>query len=203
MTKIILATGNKGKVREFQQMLSNQNFEIIPQSEYKVPDVPETGLTFVENAIIKARHASKLTGLPAMADDSGIEVDALQGRPGIYSARYAGENASDKDNLQKLIDDMATINDPHRTARFQCALVMMQHANDPTPIICSGTWEGTLLMEAVGTNGFGYDPIFWLDHQGCTSAQLAPDVKDSLSHRGQALKQLVALLNSKHKNISK
>lgn len=199
MKKIVLATGNKGKVREFQQMLQNQALEIVPQSNYDVSEVAETGLTFVENAIIKARHASKITGLPAMADDSGIEVDALQGRPGIYSARYAGEAATDVENLQQLIDDMANVPDAQRSARFQCVLVLMQHFADPTPIICHGTWEGRLLKEPIGNNGFGYDPIFWLDEQQCTSAQLNPDVKDSVSHRGKALRQLVFELNSMNK----
>ena len=194
MKKIILATGNKGKVREITQMLAGQSIEILPQSEFDVPEVEETGLTFVENAIIKARHASKISGLPAIADDSGIEVDALLGAPGIYSARYAGIDATDKDNLNKLLIDVEEIDSPHRTARFQCVLVMMEHANDPTPIICQGTWEGTLLRKAVGENGFGYDPIFWLDNNQCTSAQLAPEIKDKLSHRGQALRQLVKIL---------
>jgi len=194
MQTIVLATGNKGKVREITQMLAGQSIEILPQSEFDVPEVEETGLTFVENAIIKARHASKISGLPAIADDSGIEVDALQGAPGIYSARYAGAQASDKDNLNKLLIDVEGIENPLRTARFQCVLVMMEHAEDPTPIICQGTWEGTLLREAVGENGFGYDPIFWLEDNQCTSAQLPPNLKDQLSHRGQALRQLVKIL---------
>ncbi len=194
MKKIVLATGNLGKVREFQQMLADQPFEVVPQSEFNVSEAEETGLTFVENAIIKARHAAQISGLAAIADDSGIEVDALQGAPGIYSARFAGVGASDQDNLDKLIHDISTIEDPLRTARFQCVLVMLQHAEDPTPIICQGTWEGRLLKEPVGTNGFGYDPIFWVDEYNCTSAQLDPAVKDSLSHRGRALRQLVSLL---------
>ncbi len=194
MQKIVLATGNKGKVREITQMLRGLSIEILPQSEFDVTEVEETGLTFVENAIIKARHASKISGLPAIADDSGIEVDTLQGAPGIYSARYAGVEASDQDNLNKLLLDVNDVEDPYRTARFQCVLVMMEHANDPTPIICQGTWEGTLLRQAVGENGFGYDPIFWLEDNQCTSAQLAPNLKDQLSHRGQALRQLVKIL---------
>jgi XTP/dITP diphosphohydrolase len=191
MQQIVLATGNKGKVREFKQMLRNQPFEILPQSEFDVSEVEETGLTFVENAIIKARHAAKVTGLPAIADDSGIEVDALNGAPGIYSARYAGQDANDKDNLHKLIQDVKEIDEPLRTARFQCVLVLMRHENDPTPIICQGTWEGSLLKEPAGQNGFGYDPIFWLEANQCTSAELDPDTKDKLSHRGQALRKLV------------
>jgi len=191
MQQIVLATGNKGKVREFKQMLLNQPFEILPQSEFNVDEVAETGLTFVENAIIKARHASKITGLPAIADDSGIEVDALNGAPGIYSARYAGVDANDKDNLYKLIEDVENVAEPLRTARFQCVLVLMRHENDPTPLICQGTWEGTLLSKPAGQNGFGYDPIFWLEANQCTSAELDPDTKDQLSHRGQALRKLV------------
>ncbi|PCJ49601.1 MAG: non-canonical purine NTP pyrophosphatase, RdgB/HAM1 family [Gammaproteobacteria bacterium] len=191
MQQVVLATGNKGKVREFRQLLSNQPFEIIPQSEFDVSEVAETGLTFVENAIIKARHAAKITGLPAIADDSGIEVDALAGAPGIYSARYAGEDASDRDNLYKLIKDVENVERPNRTARFQCVLVFMRHADDPTPIVCQASWEGTLLSDPQGENGFGYDPIFWLEANECTSAELAPDIKDKLSHRGQALRKLV------------
>ncbi|MFT5452350.1 MAG: XTP/dITP diphosphohydrolase [Enterobacterales bacterium] len=191
MQQIVLATGNKGKVREFKQMLSNQPFEILPQSDFDVSEVEETGLTFVENAIIKARHAAKVTGLPAIADDSGIEVDALNGAPGIYSARYAGLDANDKDNLHKLIQDIEEIDEPLRTARFQCVLVLMRHENDPTPIICQGSWEGSLLRKPAGQNGFGYDPIFWLEANQCTSAELDPDTKDKLSHRGQALRMLV------------
>jgi len=191
MQQIVLATGNEGKVKEFKQMLSEQPFEILRQSEFNVSDVEETGLTFVENAILKARHVAEVSGLPTIADDSGIEVDALDGAPGIYSARYAGPGATDKDNLDKLLQDIESIDEQHRTARFRCVLVLMRHAKDPTPIICQGTWDGTLLRQPVGDNGFGYDPIFWLEEYQCTSAQLAPEIKDQLSHRGQALRQLV------------
>ncbi len=194
--QIVLATGNKGKVREISQMLAAQVFEILPQSEFNIPEVEETGLTFVENAIIKARHAAKISGLPAIADDSGIEIDALNGAPGIYSARYAGIDATDTENLYKVLTDMELVDEPQRTARFQCLLVMMRHANDPTPIICQGTWEGTILRQPIGENGFGYDPIFWLEEQQCSSAQLAPSVKDQLSHRGKALRQLVNQLKN-------
>jgi len=198
MQQVVLATGNKGKLREFKQMFNLSSFseqiEIIPQSEFDVSEVAETGLSFVENAIIKARHAAKSTGLAAMADDSGIEVDALNGAPGIYSARYAGTSASDQDNLLKVLDDTLAVDDPHRTARFQCVLVLIRHENDPTPIVCSGTWEGSLLKQAKGENGFGYDPIFWLEANNCTSAELEPEKKDQLSHRGQALRALVKQL---------
>jgi len=194
MKKIVLASGNKGKLREFSQMFSELPFQIEPQSKYQVSDVEETGLSFVENAIIKARHAAQVTGLPTIADDSGIEVDALKGAPGIYSARYAGVGAGDKANLDKLIADTAQVPEPLRSCRFQCVLVLMRHANDPTPLVSQASWEGVLLHQPEGENGFGYDPIFWLPEQQCTSAQLPPEVKDKLSHRGQALKQLVDLI---------
>jgi len=194
MKKIVLASGNLGKVREITAMLKGQEINILPQSEFNVSEVEETGLTFVENALIKARHAAKISGLPAIGDDSGIEVDALNGAPGIYSARYAGVGASDRDNLDKLLVDIASVDEPKRTARFQCVLVMLSHENDPTPIICQGTWEGTLLRHSVGENGFGYDPIFWLEDRQCTSAELPSEIKDQLSHRGQALRQLVKIL---------
>ena len=188
---IVLASGNKGKLREFKQMFADLPYVIEPQSEYDVGDVEETGLTFVENAIIKARHASHITGRPCIADDSGIEVDALKGAPGIYSARYAGVGASDRDNLNKLITDTAHLADHERSCRFQCVLVMMRHEHDPTPLIAQSAWEGKLLTNPSGANGFGYDPIFWLEDKQCTSAELPPEVKDQLSHRGQALRKLV------------
>ena len=194
MKTIVLASGNKGKLREFNQMFAELPYTIQPQSEFHVGDVEETGLTFVENAIIKARHAAEVTGLPVIADDSGIEVDALQGAPGIYSARYAGEDATDKDNLNKLLNDMNGVATERRSCRFQCVLVLMRHAKDPTPLIAQASWEGQLLTAPSGENGFGYDPIFWLEEQQCTSAELAPNMKDTLSHRGQALRQLVKLL---------
>ncbi len=194
MKTIVLASGNKGKLREFQQMFADLPYQIAPQSDYEVGDVEETGLTFVENAIIKARHAAAVTGLPCIADDSGIEVDALHGAPGIYSARYAGVGAGDKANLNKLIEDTRHLADEKRSCRFQCVLVLMRHEADPTPLIAQASWEGRLLTEPSGANGFGYDPIFWLEERQCTSAELAPDVKDRLSHRGQALRKLVAKL---------
>ena len=196
MKTIVLASGNKGKLREFQQMFADLPYQIEPQSNYSVGDVEETGLTFVENAIIKARHAAAVTGLPCIADDSGIEVDALKGAPGIYSARYAGVGAGDKANLNKLIEDTKHLPEDQRNCRFQCVLVMMRHANDPTPLIAQASWEGILLSEPSGENGFGYDPIFWLTDQQCTSAQLAPEVKDQLSHRGQALRKLVSIIEN-------
>ncbi|MCP4274442.1 MAG: RdgB/HAM1 family non-canonical purine NTP pyrophosphatase [Gammaproteobacteria bacterium] len=202
MKKIVLASGNQGKVREITSMLKGQDINILPQSEFNVSDVEETGLTFVENALIKARHAAKISGLPAIADDSGIEVDALKGAPGIYSARYAGVGASDNDNLDKLLLDIESVKESERTARFQCVLVLLRHEKDPTPIICQGTWEGTLLRHSVGNNGFGYDPIFWLEDRQCTSAELPPEIKDQLSHRGQALRQLVKILQQSGQLLS-
>ena len=194
MTQIVLASNNQGKVREIGQMLAELELEVVPQSTFNIEDAEETGLTFVENAIIKARHASAAAGLPAIADDSGLEVDALNGAPGIYSARYAGKGAADEQNLQKLLNELENIPEAERTARFQCLMVYMRHAQDPTPIICQGTWEGIITLEPSGDNGFGYDPVFFVPGHQCTSAQLAPKVKNQLSHRGQALCLLVEAL---------
>ena len=193
-TKIVLASNNAGKAREINQLLAESGMVVVPQSEFNIPDADETGLTFVENAIIKARQAAGLSGLPAIADDSGLEVDALNGAPGIYSARFAGKDASDEMNLCKLLDDLKGIPETRRSARFQCLMVYMQHALDPTPIICQGTWEGVITFEPLGDNGFGYDPVFFVPTHHCTSAQLAPEVKNRLSHRGQALQKLVQAL---------
>lgn len=190
MKKIVLATGNQGKVREMADLLADFGFDVVAQSEFNVSEVAETGTTFIENAIIKARHAAKETGLPAIADDSGLEVDALDGAPGVYSARYAGEHATDQQNLTKLLDAMKYVPEAQRTARFHCVLVLMRHENDPTPLVCHGSWEGRILTEAHGSNGFGYDPIFFVPEDNCASAQLEPARKKQLSHRGQALKKL-------------
>ena len=192
--KWVLATGNQGKVKEMSELLNSFSIEVLPQSKFNVPDVPETGTTFVENAIIKARHAAKLTGLPAIADDSGLEVDFLNGQPGIYSARYAGKLATDQDNIDKLLNKLEGINPEQRKARFQCVLVYLRHELDPTPIICQGTWEGSITEAVDGENGFGYDPVFWVESEQSTSAQLNKQRKSELSHRGKALTQLVALL---------
>jgi len=194
MKRVVLASGNAGKVREINQMLAGLDIEVIPQTEFDVPEAEETGLTFVENAILKARNAAQHTGLPAIADDSGIEVDALRGAPGIYSARYAGAGASDEANLQKLLADLAGVADEERTARFQCLMVYMEHEADPTPLICQGTWEGRIGHEPKGDNGFGYDPIFIVPEKGCMSAELPPEEKNRLSHRGKALRELVEAL---------
>lgn len=197
MSKIVLATGNQGKVKELASLLAEHQLEIVPQSDFNVPDVAETGTTFVENAIIKARHAAKITGLPAIADDSGLEVDALNGAPGVYSARYASdinENPSDDDNTNKLLNALKDIPDNLRSARFHCVLVYMQHENDPTPIICHGVWQGSISRIKQGDQGFGYDPVFWQNDLQLSSAQLPRDIKNNLSHRGQALAKLVSKL---------
>jgi XTP/dITP diphosphohydrolase len=188
---IVLATGNLGKVKELSQLLSQHNIQIVPQSDFNVPDVPETGTTFVENAIIKARHAAKLTGLAAIADDSGLEVDALNGEPGVYSARYAGDNATDEKNNAKLLNELKDIKADKRTARFHCVLVYLRHEHDPTPVICHGVWEGSILTKPRGEQGFGYDPLFWQESLQLSSAELDRDVKNTLSHRGKALAELV------------
>lgn len=194
MKKIVLATGNQGKVKEMADLLADFGFDVVAQSDYSVSSVAETGTTFIENAIIKARHAAKETGLPAIADDSGLEVDFLKGAPGIYSARYAGEDASDLENLTKLLKAMEGVPADQRTARFHCVLVLMKHENDPTPLVCHGAWEGTITTQAIGENGFGYDPVFWVEEDNCASAQLEPTRKKQLSHRAQALKKLFAAL---------
>jgi len=195
MKKIILASNNKGKIREFNAMLDGL-YEVVSMSDRKVEEVPETGLTFVENALIKARNASEQSGLPALADDSGIVVDALSGEPGIYSARYAGNHGDDEANTKKLLDDMQSVPDGKRTGRFWCAIVFVEHANDPTPIIIQRGWEGEILREKVGGNGFGYDPIFYVPTHGCASAELAPEIKNTISHRGRALAALLKELKA-------
>jgi XTP/dITP diphosphohydrolase len=191
MSTIVLATGNKGKVKELSELLSASNISIVPQSEFDVPDVPETGSTFVENAIIKARHASKITGLPAIADDSGLEVDALNGAPGVISARYSGINATDASNNTKLLEELTDVAPDKRTARFHCVLVYMRHSDDPTPIICHGVWDGSILEKPQGEQGFGYDPLFWVEQYQQSSAELTREIKNQLSHRGKALAKLV------------
>lgn len=202
MNRIVLATNNQGKVKELHDLLSNAGLEIISQKEFNVPDIDETGLSFIENAIIKARHTAQLTGLPAIADDSGLVVNALNGAPGIYSARYAGEHGNDKKNIQKLLHDLQNIADEQRTAYFYCALVLIRYATDPTPIICLGKWHGTLLHYEQGCGGFGYDPIFYLPELNCTAAELTREQKNQLSHRGQALKQLLAQLKAESSILS-
>ncbi|MDZ7735553.1 MAG: RdgB/HAM1 family non-canonical purine NTP pyrophosphatase [Gammaproteobacteria bacterium] len=193
---VILASGNPGKLREFAALLADLDVNVVPQSEYHVSAAEETGFTFVENALIKARHAALASGLPALSDDSGIAVDALNGAPGIYSARYAGANASDLDNLNKLIKVVRQLPAHQRSARYHCVIAFMQHAEDPMPVIASGTWEGRLIEEPRGEGGFGYDPIFYLDDYQCTAAELDPADKNRLSHRGQALRGLLSQLTA-------
>lgn len=195
VNRIVFASGNAGKVREIGQLLEGLSINILPQSDFNVPEIEETGRTFVENAILKARNAAHYTGLPAIADDSGIAVDVLQGRPGIVSARFAGVGASDEDNLLKLIDMIKPFSEDQRTARFICSMVYLRHEHDPIPMIAQGVWEGQLVTDPKGKNGFGYDPIFYVSSHQCTSAELPPEIKNTLSHRGQALKQLLVKLN--------
>lgn len=186
MKKVVLATGNPGKVDEMHSILSAFHFEVVPQSQFEIPDAVEDGHTFIENAIIKARHACKLCGLPAIADDSGLEVEALNGAPGIYSSRYSGEG--DNANNEKLLKELA--GEENRRARFQCVIVYMRHASDPVPIIAQGTWQGEIAQSPAGENGFGYDPIFYVPELDLHSAQLEPEIKKEYSHRGKALLDL-------------
>jgi XTP/dITP diphosphohydrolase len=204
--KVVLASGNKGKLKEFSELLAPYDVEIIPQSEFKVEPPEETGLTFIENAIIKARYASQISGLPAIADDSGLAIDALNGQPGIYSARFSekemGENLSDQTNIDLALKKLAALSSTNKesaaidkTARFHCVLVYMAHAEDPTPIVCHGQWQGSITLNQSGVGGFGYDPVFWVPEFECTAAELTKEQKNSRSHRGQALKQLIAQMD--------
>ena len=188
MKKIILATGNQGKVRELDAMLKG-HYSVVSQKDLKVIEVPETGSSFIENALLKARNAAYQTQLPALADDSGLEVEALDGEPGIYSARYAGENASDEENLSKLLKEMEK--HKNRKANFCCAMVFIRNSEDLSPIIIERRWYGEILTRPIGSNGFGYDPIFYLKEYDCSSAQLELDIKNQISHRGLALKDLL------------
>ena len=200
MHKVVLASSNKGKLVELQAILEQRDVQLLPQSEFSVSEADETGLSFVENALIKARHACLATGLPAIADDSGIEVDALKGGPGIYSARFAGSHGpeEDIDNNAKLLRELEGIAEVDRSARFQCVIAYMRHAKDPMPLICQGTWEGRILFSEEGENGFGYDPLFYVLSHGCASAKLNAVAKNAISHRGQALTQLLKCWNSHH-----
>ncbi len=188
--EIVLASGNRGKIKEIQAILKNHC--IVPQAKFSIAEVEETGTSFVENAIIKARNAALHSGLPAIADDSGLVVDALKGAPGVVSARYAGSGASDQDNLQKLLEELSDIATEQRSARFVCVIVLMRFAEDPLPIISQGIWEGFILNESLGENGFGYDPVFWLPSHQQTSAQMSSEIKNQLSHRYKALRELSA-----------
>ena len=194
MKKLVLASSNPGKLRELSALLDESRYRIIPQADFNVPEVAETGTTFVENAIIKARHAAQYTGLAALADDSGIVIDALNGEPGVHSARFSGSDASDESNNILLVDKLRSVPEDQRSARYQAVIVYMRNAADPSPIICEGSWEGIIVLEAKGSGGFGYDPYFYLPDYGCTSAELSADEKNRISHRGQALRLLLEKL---------
>ncbi|EOV9946939.1 RdgB/HAM1 family non-canonical purine NTP pyrophosphatase [Providencia stuartii] len=196
MQKVVLATGNPGKVNELADLLRDFGMDIVAQTSLGVESAEETGLTFIENAILKARHASQQTGLPAIADDSGISVDALGGAPGIYSARYAGEEATDEQNLHKLLDAMKSVPDGERQAQFNCVLVYLRHAEDPTPLVFHGRWHGIITHEPSEQGGFGYDPIFYVPELNCTSAELTKSEKQAISHRGKALAMLLDALKN-------
>jgi len=192
--RIVLASGNAGKLRELGGILVPLGFTLLSQSEFDVPEVEENGLSFVENAIIKARAAARHTHLPAIADDSGLEVDFLDGAPGIHSARWSG--AGDAGNNAKLLAALGGLPQEQRSARFQCALVYMRHALDPMPLVCQGSWEGRIAFEPHGEGGFGYDPLFFVPDRGCTSAELPPEVKNRISHRARASAALVEALQT-------
>ena len=189
--RIVLASGNKGKVKEIQAILADRGIEVVPQSEFGVEEAEEIGLCFVENAIIKARNAAKHTGLPAIADDSGLSVDALKGEPGVFSSRYAGPDCNDEDNNEMLLKNLKGVLHEQRSARFQCAIVYMQHEKDPMPLIAQASWEGFIVEERAGKNGFGYDPLFYVPTHNCPSAELPAEIKNQISHRSQALKKFI------------
>ena len=190
MKQLVLASGNPGKLRELAAILNDLDYRLSPQAEFDIEEVPETGTTFVENAIIKARHAALHSSLPALADDSGIEVDALDGAPGVYSARFSGPGANDASNNALLIEKLRDLPAESRTARYRAVIVLMRHAADPSPLIAEGSWEGIIQLQPSGTGGFGYDPYFYLPELGCSSAELSAEEKNRISHRGKALQQL-------------
>jgi XTP/dITP diphosphohydrolase len=192
--RVVLASANPGKLAEFNQLLANWQCQVLAQADFATPAVAETGDSFVENALLKAHTAAHHCGLPAIADDSGLEVDALDGAPGIYSARYAGEAASDADNNRRLLRELEGVAPPQRSARYHCALVYLRHWQDPNPLICQASWEGRILETAAGDGGFGYDPLFYIPDLDCSAAQLTPAIKNSISHRGKALQLLLAAL---------
>lgn len=192
--RIVLASGNQGKLKELSSRLASLPIELVTQKSLDIEAAEETGLTFIENAILKARHAAQKSGLPAIADDSGIEVDALNGEPGIYSARYAGDDATDQANIDKLLTQLTSHD--NKTARFHCVIVYLKHANDPCPLICQASWEGQITDTLSGEHGFGYDPIFWLPALNKTAAELSRGEKNQISHRGKALNQLLPVLEN-------
>lgn len=194
-TQLVLATTNAGKIAELRSMVAAAGIRVHSLGEFApAAAVEETGLSFVENAILKARHAAQLSGMPALGDDSGLEVDALDGRPGIYSARFAGPGASDADNNRKLLEALAGVPDAERSARFHCVLALLRHPEDPVPLICSASWEGRIRLAPAGSNGFGYDPLFEVPDHGCSAAELAPGLKNRISHRARALGLLLEAL---------
>ena len=195
--KIVLASSNAGKIKELNDMLAKLDMQIIPQQELGIEDVEETGLCFVENAILKARNAALMSGMPAIADDSGLEVDFLNGAPGIYSARFAGPDANTASNNKKLLDALGDAPLEQRSARYQCVIVYMRHATDPTPIICQGSWEGHIALEAKGDGGFGYDPLFYVQALNCHAAEIDKQEKNRISHRGKAIQELLAKLGNR------
>jgi len=194
VAKLVLATGNRGKLAEIIEILAPLGIDVVPQSEFAVPEIEETGLSFVENAILKARNAARHCGLPALADDSGLEVDALQGAPGIYSSRYAGEDGNDQANNQLLLARLVGVPDENRSARFQCVIAFLLRPDDPVPLICHADWEGRIVHQPRGEHGFGYDPLFAVDGMQRTSAELSAEEKNRISHRGQALAMLAKKL---------
>ena len=196
MVRVVLASANLGKLRELGVLLGEFDFELVPQSNFPIGVPDETGTSFEENALLKARYAAAGTGLAAIADDSGIAVDALQGAPGIFSARYAGGGARDEDNVNKLLWEMKGVPEGQRCARFECVVVFVRGPQDPSPLIGHGTWHGRVLFEPRGMNGFGYDPVFYVPEQGCACAELSPTTKNAISHRGQAIRQLLARLRT-------
>jgi XTP/dITP diphosphohydrolase len=195
MKKLVLASGNQGKLAEFKALFAKLAIEVLPLSDFGVESPEETGLSFIENAILKARHASKATGLPALADDSGLAIDALNGAPGIYSARYAGVGVTDADNIDKALKSLAGVPEAQRGARFHCVLALMQHAEDPMPLIAHGAWSGRILSARVGDGGFGYDPVFYVPEKDCAAAQLSKDEKNAISHRGKAIAELLNVMH--------
>jgi XTP/dITP diphosphohydrolase len=194
--KVVLASGNKGKLTEFRQLFLNSNIELVTQDSLGIESPEETGLSFIENALLKARYASKVSGLPALADDSGLSVDALRGAPGIYSARFAGAGATDQDNVKKLLFELSSVEAASRQARFHCVLAFVRYADDPVPVIAQGHWEGLVLSEPSGTEGFGYDPVFYVESQQCSAAQMAKATKNKISHRGKAIAALMPQLEA-------
>ncbi len=195
--RVVLASGNRGKLAEINRIFAAFRLSGVAQGDLGVSSIAETGTTFVDNALLKARHAAAVTGLPAIADDSGLAVDALDGRPGVYSARYAGEPGDDQKNIDKLLDALRDVPDAARGAQFHCAVVYVDTADDPEPLVVDAIWRGVILRERRGAGGFGYDPVFLDEQSGCTAAELAPAAKDLVSHRGQAMRALSALLQER------